>query len=257
MPTTKRIICLANSRKLQGRCVAGIELTEEGAAKWIRPVSAREHQEVSEYERQYEDGSDPRLLDVLEIPVTKHQPADYQRENWLLDPEQYWRKIGSYEWARLSRFVEAPITLEATSTIAAAMKAVMEDLASDYDPLDGKGLLWRSDHSSFNGKHDRIPIAKANDEISSLKLIKVDKLELEVSAPGEAFGSMKRRVQGRFTFSRRQYALWVTDPAIEREYLRKADGAYQLSECYLTISLGEPYKGFVYKMIAAVMEKPK
>ena len=257
MPTTKRIICLANSRKLQGRCVAGIELAEEGAAKWIRPVSAREHQEVSEYERQYEDGSDPRLLDVLDVPVLEHKPAHYQQENWLLDPEQYWRKIGKYEWARLSRFAEASKTLETPSTNAEALKSIMRDLASDCDPINGKGLLWRSDHSSFNGKHDRIPIAKANDEISSLKLIKLDKLELEVSAPGEAFGSRKRRVQGKFTFSRRQYALWVTDPAIEREYLRKADGTYQLGECYLTISLGEPYKGFVYKMIAAVMEKPK
>ena len=28
MPTVKRIVCLANSRKLTGRCVAGKELLE-------------------------------------------------------------------------------------------------------------------------------------------------------------------------------------------------------------------------------------
>lgn len=59
-------------------------------------MSIREHQEVSEYERQYKDGSDPRLLDIIDIPLQKHQPRDYQQENWLLDPEYYWRKVAKY-----------------------------------------------------------------------------------------------------------------------------------------------------------------
>ena len=61
MPT-KRIVCLANSRKLSGRCVAGRELVADRPEAWVRPVSAREHQEVSEHERQYQDSSDPRRV---------------------------------------------------------------------------------------------------------------------------------------------------------------------------------------------------
>ncbi len=53
MATVKHIVYLANSRKLNGRCVAGIEIAQSRRLGWIRPVSAREHQEVSEYERQY------------------------------------------------------------------------------------------------------------------------------------------------------------------------------------------------------------
>jgi len=34
---------------------------------WIRPVSAREHEEVSEYERQYEDGSDARVSGGIDV----------------------------------------------------------------------------------------------------------------------------------------------------------------------------------------------
>ena len=53
---TKRIVCLANSSKLNGRCIAGKEIIEDGrVGDWIRPVSVREKQEVSEWERQYKD----------------------------------------------------------------------------------------------------------------------------------------------------------------------------------------------------------
>ena len=81
-----RIICLANSRKLAGRCIAGREWTATGAGRWIRPVSERLHQEVSEYERQYEDGSDPRALDIVDVPILEPIPQRFQSENWLLDP---------------------------------------------------------------------------------------------------------------------------------------------------------------------------
>jgi len=46
-----QMVCLANSRKLNGRCIAGKELEAGNAVRsWIRPVSKRENQAVSEYE---------------------------------------------------------------------------------------------------------------------------------------------------------------------------------------------------------------
>ena len=226
MAITKRIVCLANSRKLNGRCIAGRELVSGSPGAWIRPVSEREKQEVSEYERQYEDGSDPKLLDVIDIPFLEHRPGEYQPENWLLDPKVYWSKVDKFSWGELELF------------------------------LDSEGSLWQNGFHTYNGMNDKIPLEEAQKETSSLKLIHVDKVHLNVFVPGEIFGNSKRRVQAQFHFSESEYALWVTDPDIERYYLARADGDYELSECYLTVSLGEPYDGYCYKLVAAIIEKP-
>ena len=55
----KRIICLANSRKMSGRCVAGFEIGADRIGEWIRPVSDRPSEEISLADRRFKDGSDP------------------------------------------------------------------------------------------------------------------------------------------------------------------------------------------------------
>lgn len=225
MPVNKRILCLANSRKLSGRCIAGKEMVRNRPQGWIRPVSAREHEEVSEYERQYEDGSDPRVLDIIDVELLEPRPRTYQQENWLLDPDVYWTKVGRAGWS---------------------------DLARLQDPNEH---LWINGHSTYNGLNDEIPLASAVALRSSLRFILVDRMTLSVFRPGVAFGNPKRRVQGRFTYNGSDYRLWVTDPGYERAHLAKADGDYELGPCYLTVSLGEAHKGACYKLIAAIIER--
>lgn len=224
MHDLKRIVCLANSRKLTGRCIAGREWSkEQGVGSWVRPVSARENQEVSEYERQYEDGSDPRVLDIINIPVLKQQPKDYQTENWLLNPSYYWEKIGAFSQQFLPKLV---------------------------DPI---APLWINGQSTYHGWNDKILLESADSVSNSLRLIHVERLNLTVFNPGEAFDNPKRRVQGQFIHAGTGYKLWVTDPGYERAYLSKPNGIYNIGECYLTISLGEPFEGACYKLIAAII----
>lgn len=228
MTVTKRILCLANSRKPYGRCIAGIELAHDGQSLgWIRPISNREHDAVSEDERQYKDGSDPRVLDVINVPLLEPRPNGCQQENWLLDPGYYW---------------------------ALQRKALVDELI----PLTTKMVtLWVNGIHTYNGMNDELPLETANALDSSLCLIRVDGIDIHVYAPGLAFNNPKRRVQGWFRHKGIEYRLWITDPIIERSFLAKDDGHYHLGECFLTISIGErdPHKNACYKLIAAVIMK--
>ena len=179
---------------------------------------------MSEYERQYEDGSDPRVLDIIDVPVLQPRPDGYQSENWLLDERYYWARAG---------------------------RLLPSDLPRMAEPTEP---LWIDGHHTFNGRNDKVPVELLETVQTSLRLIYIDALTLNVFVPGEAFGNAKRRVQGRFVHAGQRYALWVTDPRYERKYLARSNGCYELGGCCLTISLGEPYRDACYKLIAAIIE---
>lgn len=229
MPVIKRVLCLANSKKMTGRCVAGREVLPAGPGPWIRPVSNRASEEVSEYERQYADGTDPRVLDVIDIPLIEPRPHACQTENWLLEPDEYWERVARVGWTALQAFVEVP------------------------------GALWINGHSTYHGENDEIPRAQADLLTRSLYLVRVNTIELRVFAPSAAFGNSKRRVLATFRHGDSDYALWVTDPLIEREYLARDNGEYQLGESCLCISLGEPFTkngvDYRYKLVASIIQR--
>lgn len=223
MALVKTLVCLANSRKLLGRCVAG--MVDGDSGEWVRPVSARLSREVSDNERQYKDGTDPKILDIVEVPLLRPQSHDFQSENWLLDPDYYWKKAGRVGWRGLLSLEQRPSS------------------------------LWINGSSTYHGNDDRIPIEEAGALSDSLKLIRVTDLALHVHVPGAMFGDQKRALRARFSHKGNEYILRVTDPEYEQEYFAKPDGVYELGESFLTVSLGEPYGGYVYKLVAAIIER--
>lgn len=220
----KVILCLANSRKISGRCVAGRELSTGGWGSWIRPVSAREHAELSEDERRFENGVDPKVLDIIRIPMLQPKPLAFQTENHLIDADYYWALEGRATWAQ-------------------ARTAV-----------DGTGSpLWNNASSSYNGLRDRVREEEAVPEEGSLRLIETLDLEVLVVVEGAEFNNAKRRLRGQFTHGGVQHTLSITDPIIERQYLAQANGTYVIGRAVLCISLGEPWQGWAYKLIAAII----
>lgn len=217
---SKEILILANSRKLGGRCVAGIDITN---GRWVRPVSDRPHAEVSAIERRYQDGSEPKLLDVVSIPLLRYSPSAYQTENWLLDPDYFWG------WKR----TDGP-----------------ESLESLVDDLD----LWpcNAPETRFD-LNNRVSIDEAASLTDSLRLIRVRDLRFRVYEPGAGYEGSKLRVQASFTHQRIEYRARVTDPTVERDYLARQDGWCDIGDAYLAVSLSEPFEGYVYKLVAGVI----
>jgi len=86
-----KIICLANSYKGGGeRCIAGIN---PDTRMWIRPVPDNKNRAITSAMRLV-DGKEPKVLDILEIPLEDFGPDEgCQPENRLLKPGK-WKKIG-------------------------------------------------------------------------------------------------------------------------------------------------------------------
>lgn len=224
-PTVKRIVCLANSRRNNGRCVAGKELLPDGRpGPWLRPVSSRDGEEVAERERQYADGSEPRLLDIVELPVRDAVPAAYQSENRRLDPSRRWAKTGRIGWNDLPQWV------------------------------DPDAPLWTDGHSSAAGQNDRIPVSDVGRHTDSLRLIKVDNLLVSVmerSRPSNLYPVLR----GSFRYNGADYSLRITDAEVENGSIDLEHGDYPVGERYLTISLAaHPLNDYIYKLIAAVIK---
>ena len=70
-------------------------------------------------------------------------------------------------------------------------------------------------------------------------------------APGHS--DSKRIVRGEFNYHGAVYRLAVTDPVIEIKYLSGEDGQYEIPQAVLCVSLGDPFQGYYYKLIASVL----
>ncbi|MCP9456722.1 MAG: hypothetical protein NNA18_11530, partial [Nitrospira sp.] len=126
--------------------------------------------------------------------------------------------------------------------------------------VENPATLWTNTRSTHNGANDEILQADADALHNSLVLIHVPTLELRVFAPGAALGNPKRRVLTDFQHRGIRYALWATDPVIERDYKARADGTYTLDESCLCVSLGEPLQKqngewCRYKLVAAIIQR--
>jgi hypothetical protein len=96
-----QIICLANSFKRGGRCIAGIDLATK---KWIRPIGDG-HEGAIGGERII-DGAEPELLDILYIPIGP-LAIDHgcQPENVVLEAGK-WSKVGKMSKQEVLKYVE-------------------------------------------------------------------------------------------------------------------------------------------------------
>lgn len=220
----EEILVLASSKKLGGRCVAGI--TRSG--DWVRPVSGRP-QGLLKPECEVA-GRWPEVLDVVRFGYTEEVGDPAQPENVLVDdaPWELRKQLSRTEaYGRLSRFLDRGPALLGNRgkamTEKDAAKGVEASLAL-IEPISGVSLVMRP--------------------------------------PEEEFGQYRPRVV--FEFGSREYDLVVTDLPVRQAVRAAGVGEHSLGDLgfeeggptLLTVSLGEEHDGWHTKLAAAVISLP-
>ena len=163
----------------------------------------------------------PKPLDIISVPLTRCSPHSYQSENHIIGEGQ-WFKHGELP----------PLGLA--------------------DLCDHVQYLWINGYHSHSRLNDRIPLNIAEETVSSsLLLVKPDNLGIVVDEGQH----LLKKIRSKFRVNGVRYLLPVTDTLIEENYFTKDLGEYTIKEkhVYLVVSLGEPYEGYCYKLVAGII----
>ncbi|HEX9200131.1 MAG TPA: hypothetical protein VF865_11275 [Acidobacteriaceae bacterium] len=216
----KTIVCLANSYKHGGRCIAGVDV-EDGA--WIRLRGNASDGALCACEYALDDGTEPRLLDTIEVEVHYAVRSRSHPEDWQIAPSRW-------------RLIERPATERQWAGLT-------------NEKAGSKGIL--RDH------RDRIAAweLKYKPMKSSLTLICPSEIYWWIR---EDKG--KRKYRALFHHNYVTYDFALTDPHWLDRLKLLPDGIHPhanfagaASETWLTISLSEPYFSFHYKLVAGVI----
>lgn len=215
MKTT--FICLANSYKEGGRCVAGIEChngiplwNENDKPRWIRPVSADTPHGEIDARLSYK----LKLLDIVEMDVFDPVPQGHQVENVLFNPNSL-----KVKGVFLGQNLDA--------------------LCDQYQPC------------LFGNASKSVTEAEAGQLSESLTLIKVADFQIVVKTNPLNFD--KPHVRLHFDFNKTRYDLPVTDPVLLRELHFDKDFLKNAPQLYLCLSLGILHEGLHYKLVAGII----
>ncbi len=219
-------ICLANSIKKGGRCVAGLRTDRSG---WVRPVNPLTG---SLWPQQYtlDNGREIELFDVVRVSLQEPCPKPYQPENWTVD-NQSWH------------FVRQLSPIDANSLIESLI-------------VSGPDLLGNQSETVPRYSFEQNPVE------ASLALIEPEEIKWRITT------NQYDRLQARACFTLRgcNYDLSITDPqwkerlttSLPRGIHAVSDaGVQQHDRLLFTISLGAPYRGSCYKLVAAVIVLPR
>lgn len=219
-----RFVCLANSRKHGGRCVAGIRTDGEG---WVRLVGDTPSGALSSNQCLLANGGKARVLDVIEVVPAAHAPKAYQRENWL---------VGRDRW-RLAARPASSDDLEAIRNHIVAGPALFGDVS------------------------DRLTLSRADG--SSLVLVRAADLRWRItrSRGGQRQTRARFTLAGQaydlpLTDDTIEKELLTLEPG---EYpIEAAPRFFPGTQTLITVSLGEPYEldNRCYKLAATVFPDP-
>lgn len=211
-----KIVCLANSFRVGGRCLGGIELDQNNnpvmqndRPKWIRPVCNTEHEEVPT-----ELVADISLLDIIEFNSIRATGYGHQSENILFE-ENSINSIGVFNINTLDNLTDNNHHKQIFSNGGAAVPAHLVD-----------GLT----HSLM---------------LVELKEFAVNERVFE----GRAYPQKKLS----FLYNNHQYNFPITDPVFQHRYSSNHDILENEERIFASLSLAAPHEDWSSKLVAGII----
>lgn len=215
-------LCLANSEKHRGRCVAGVRLDTGG---WIRPVQTRDGGAIHQSQYTTESGEEVQPLDSVRLHLRRPSPKYHQPENWVISKDT--------SWELLETELQKPQSI--------ALNAA----------LQRSGEIFRT-------TENRIAKAELRETFSTQSLTLIQPQDIEFYVNKRDKRSNQPRI--RFNFDGHDYDFPITDPNWRNQVSGEQPGVLPTADdinggqsLLLTISLGEAYEGWCYKIVAALL----
>ena len=215
----KHFICLANSYKHGGRCIAGIEVVpqsdgsltivrhDDGRPRWIRPVSMSANGEIPNHlAESFKIFSLVKLTEVEPCPDKAHT-----------------------EDVHCSRMEICPLELTPTTAFL-----------NQFIDTQHQAVFY------YRGK--AIPTTIIDRLDYSLMLIHPDNAYAYCDEERE---NSKYRM--KFTYFRSNYDFPITDPVFLEQFKKSPNDYFDLKGVYLVLSLGMEFEGFHFKLVATVI----
>lgn len=210
-----RIICLANSFKEGGRCLAGIQVDENNLPvlennrpKWIRPICNTEHGQVPNHLCQHIS-----IRDIVEFDNAVVNGDGYQSENTTFN-ERSLNVIGTYQ-NNLNNLCD-----------------------NEHKPI------------IFGNRGAAVPQDTIDRINYSLMLIRLDEFEINEREYEDREYPQVRMV---FRYNGNRYDLPITDPTFLHRYGNNPEILEEIDNIYLSLSLGVEWQEWYYKLVAAVI----
>ena len=216
----KQIICMGNSYKNGGRCLAGIEVEKGrqgvlsivknnlGSPKWIRPIKSNGDNGLPEcLVGSY------KIFDILEIDIIDIVPTGAHSENVHFNQIC---KIGHVE------------------------------------DIDFGSLCDNTHHLIFGNRGKAIPSEQFDESNYSLMFLKPE--DPVINTQIDDYGHEKYRIEFSYKGTRYDFPLTDTEYIHLLQKRLRQRGKRNTGELYFTVSLGVNYHDWHYKLIAGVVD---
>ena len=182
--------------------------------QWMRPTSNSLAGEVAHIDTLYADGTQIQPLDIVQFDPGEMRAHPHQRENVLFE-HFHWEEVGRVSFEELEDFRDHHLGF-----------------------LEGEETR----------RNDRVTEPQAQEFGESLGLIYTINAKLVVVQKG-----YRQQLRILFTHEGSSFNLAVTDRQAEREYLNRAGTEHLLPRAYICVSLGEPFHGYCYRLVACII----